>query len=86
LASSSPGAAAHIDNLSELYLGKRPSPIHDPHDTRVIFRIEPTGLYGGANKEQWAQGDWDCYHLCLSNAVRPRAWFEKLRQPNFKGC
>lgn len=35
------GADEHIDDLAELYLGKRPYPMRAPGETRVIFRIRP---------------------------------------------
>jgi PPOX class probable F420-dependent enzyme len=35
------GADAHIDDLAELYLGKRPYPFRNPAETRVIYRIRP---------------------------------------------
>ncbi len=35
------GADKHIDDLAEIYLGKRPYPFHNPAETRVICRIRP---------------------------------------------
>jgi PPOX class probable F420-dependent enzyme len=36
------GADAHIDDLAELYLGKRPYPFRQPGEVRVICRLRPT--------------------------------------------
>jgi PPOX class probable F420-dependent enzyme len=38
------GADAHIDDLAELYLGKRPYPFRKPGETRVIYRIRPRNV------------------------------------------
>ncbi len=35
------GADEHIDNLSELYLQKRPYPFREDGEVRVIYRIKP---------------------------------------------
>ncbi len=38
------GADAHIDKLSQRYLGKSPYPWRKPGDTRELFVIEPTHI------------------------------------------
>ena len=35
-------AIAHLDDMSERYLNKRPYPWHAPDETRVVYTIEPT--------------------------------------------
>jgi len=39
------GADKHIDDLAELYMGKRPYPFRAPGEVRVSYRIRPKSVH-----------------------------------------